>query len=231
MLTRGAGLIYITSREGKFLNVNPVLLELFGYAKEEMVNKLDVREIYVYPEERERFQQRIEKSGSLRDYAVTFKKKNGTEMDCTLTSTVRRSVEGTILGYQGIIRDISEQKRTERLRDDVQRMMRHDLKSPLIGIVGFAELLLKAENLTEKQRKKARMIRALGEKMLGFIDRTRALFQMEKGSYELNPQKINLLGVLRATEEALRPLAVRRRTNLVINVRGGLLIKRLSMRL
>ena len=44
--------IYITSREGKFLDVNPALLELFGYTREEMIDKLDVREIYVYPGER-----------------------------------------------------------------------------------------------------------------------------------------------------------------------------------
>jgi len=55
--------IYITSREGKFLDVNPALLELFGYTREEMVNKLDVREIYVYPGERDTFQQEIEKKG------------------------------------------------------------------------------------------------------------------------------------------------------------------------
>jgi PAS domain S-box-containing protein len=212
--------IYITSREGKFLDVNPALLELFGYTKEEMVNRLDVREIYVYPEERERFRLQIEKTGSLKDYAVTFKKKNGTEMDCTLTSTVRRSADGTILGYQGIIRDITEQKRTERLRDDVQRIMRHDLKSPLIGIVGFAELLFRAENLTEKQRKEVRLIPELGEKMLGFIDRTRDLFQMEKGTYELNPRKVDLSCLLLQIKESLMPLSVRKGIKLLFSLYG-----------
>ena len=37
--------IYITSREGKFLDVNRALLELFGYTREEMVDKINVREI------------------------------------------------------------------------------------------------------------------------------------------------------------------------------------------
>jgi len=131
---------------------------------------------------------------------------------------VRRSAGGIILGYQGIIRDITEQKHIERLRDDVQRMMRHDLKSPLIGITGFAELLLKGENLTEKQRKETHMIRELGEKMLGFIDRARDLFQMETGSYELNPQKVNLSSLLLQIKEVLMPLAVRKKTKLVFRV-------------
>ena len=212
--------IYITSREGKFLDINPALLELFGYTREEMIDKLDVREIYVYPGERDTFQQEIEKKGSVRDYEVKFKKKSGTEMDCILTSTVRRYADGDILGYQGIIRDVTEQKRIERLRDDVHRMMRHDLKSPLVGIVGLAGLLLKGDNLTEKQRKETSMIQELGERMLGFIDRTRDLFQMEEGSYELNPQEVNLLGILRRIEKELKPLALRKRTNLVFTLFG-----------
>ena len=212
--------IYITSREGKFLDINHSLLELFGYTREEMVGELDVREIYVHPGERDTFQQEVEKNGSLRNYEVKFKKKNGAEMDCILTSNVRRSANGDILGYQGIIRDVTEKKRIERLRDDVQRMMRNDLKSPLIGIIGLAGLLLKGDNLTEKQRKETHMIQELGERMLGFIDRTRYLFQMGEGSYELNPQEVNLFGILRRIEKELKPLASRKRTNLVFTLFG-----------
>ncbi|MBW2105004.1 MAG: hypothetical protein JRI26_03015 [Deltaproteobacteria bacterium] len=40
------------------------------------------------------------------------------------------------------------------------------------------------------------MIQELGERMLGFIDRTRDLFQMEKGSYMLKPQEVNILSLL-----------------------------------
>jgi PAS domain S-box-containing protein len=212
--------IYITSREGKFVDINPALLELFGYTREEMIDKLDVREIYVYPGERDTFQQEIEKKGSVRDYEVKFKKKNGTEMDCVLNATVRRSAKGDILGYQGIIRNVTEQKRIERLRDDVHRMMRHDLKSPLVGIIGLAGLLLKGDNLTEKEREEIGMIQELGERMLGFIDRTRDLFQMEQGSYELHPQEINLLGILGRIEKELKPLALRKKTDLVFTLFG-----------
>jgi len=141
-------------------------------------------------------------------------------MDCLLTGVIRRSNDGSILGYQGIIRDVTEQKRIERLRDDVHRMMRHDLKSPLIGIMGLAGLLLKGGNLTEKQRKETGMIQELGERMLGFIDRTRDLFQMEEGSYQLNPQRVNLLSTLQRIEKTLKPLALRKRTNLVFTLFG-----------
>ena len=106
--------IYITSRQGEFLDVNPALLELLGYTREEMIDKINIKSIYVDPADRDRFQREIEKKGSVRDYEVKFCKKNGTEMDCLLTSTVRRSPDGTVLGYQGIIRDVTARKRAER---------------------------------------------------------------------------------------------------------------------
>jgi PAS domain S-box-containing protein len=212
--------IYITSREGKFLDVNPALLELFDYSREEMINKLNVLEIYVYRGDRDTFQQKIEEKGSVKDYEVKFRKKNGTEMDCILTGTVRRTKEGRIVGYQGIIRDITEQKRIERLSDDVHRMMRHDLKSPLIGIIGIAGLLLKGNNLADKQRKDAAMIQKLGERMLGFIDRTRDLFEMEQGSYELKRYEVNLFTMFQRIIKELEPLVLKRRTYFVFTVLG-----------
>jgi len=212
--------IYITSREGKFLDVNRAMLELFEYTKEEMIDTLNREEIYVYPGDIDTFQKEIEKNGSVRDYEVKFCKKNGTEMDCLLTGSVRHSSTGRILGYQGIIRDVTEQKRVERLRDDVQRMMRHDLKSPLIGIIGLAGLLLKGKNLSNKQDSAARMIQELGERMLGFIDRTRDLFQMEQGSYTLKPQEVNICSVLRRIKKTLKPLVLKRNTNCLFTLFG-----------
>lgn len=212
--------IYITSRDGKFLDVNRALLELFEYTKEEMIDRLNVEEIYAYPGDRVTFQKEIEKKGSVRDYEVKFRKKNGTEMDCLLTGSVRHSSTGRILGYQGIIRDVTEQKRIERLRDDVHRMMRHDLKSPLIGIIGLTGLLLKSKNLTDKQNESARMIQELGERMLGFIDRTRDLFQMEQGSYTLKPEKVNILVVLQRIKKTLQTLALKRNTHFVFTIYG-----------
>jgi len=212
--------IYITSREGKFLDVNRALLELFEYTKEEMIDTLNVDEIYVYPGDRDTFQKEIEKNGSVRDYEVKFCKKNGTEMDCLLTGSVRHSSTGRILGYQGIIRDVTEQKRIERLRDDVHRMMRHDLKSPLIGIIGLTGMLLKTKNLTDKQNSAARMVQELGERMLGFIDRTRDLFQMEQRSYTLKPQEVNILSVLQRIKKTLKPLALKRSTDFVFTMYG-----------
>ena len=107
--------IYITTREGRFVDFNPAMMELFGYPREELL-RLYAQDTYVQPEDRPRFQKEIEQKGAVRDYEVKLRKKDSTEIDCLLTSTVRRAKDGSILGYQGIIRDITEQKQAEEER-------------------------------------------------------------------------------------------------------------------
>ncbi|UCE33909.1 MAG: PAS domain S-box protein [Deltaproteobacteria bacterium] len=106
--------IYITTREGAFSDFNQAFLDLFCYTSEELT-RIKAHETYADPADRSRFQKEIEDNGSLRDFEVKLRKKDGTEMECLLTASLRRAPDGRILGYQGIIRDISQQKRAEEL--------------------------------------------------------------------------------------------------------------------
>ena len=113
--------IYVTSREGEILDANHFMLDLFGYSREEMLG-LNARKTYVYPEDRIKFQQEIERNKFVRDYEMKLRKKDGTEMDCLLTADVRHADDGSILGYQGIIRDITELKQiVNELHTEKQR--------------------------------------------------------------------------------------------------------------
>jgi PAS domain S-box-containing protein len=88
------------------------MLDLFGYSREEMIG-FNARETYLHSEDRLKFQQAIEREGFVRDYEINLRKKDGAEMECLLTAIVRKTADGNIAGYQGIIRDITERKRME----------------------------------------------------------------------------------------------------------------------
>lgn len=118
LFSESADAIYFTTTDGVLEDANPALLSLFGYSREELIARLNVRELYFDPRDRLVFQSEIEAKGFLRNFPVTLRRKDGAPMDCLLTSSIRRSEEGELLGYQGIIRDVTEQKRGERaLRD------------------------------------------------------------------------------------------------------------------
>ena len=142
--------IYINTREGQFIDANQSMLDLFGYTREEML-KINKSELYANPNKRSAVTKELEEKGFLRDYETKYKKKDGTDVDCLLTASLWRSYDGSIRGYQGIIRDISEKM---RLRDQLAKAQKmeamglmaggvaHDLNNILSGIVSYPELLL-----------------------------------------------------------------------------------------
>ncbi len=105
--------ILITTTEGEFIDFNQAALDLFGYDREEMMG-MNIREFYVSVDDRVEFQKEIAKKGSVTDYEVNLRKKSGKKMNCLFTMAVRKRGK-TVLGYHGIVRDITEQKWAEKL--------------------------------------------------------------------------------------------------------------------
>jgi PAS domain S-box-containing protein len=104
--------IVVNRPTGEFIDFNQAALDLFGYTKDEMA-QLKAQELYIDPTVRDRFRQEIERTGAVKDFELTCRRKDGTEIDCLLTSTACQARDGSILCYQGIIRDITEHKRAQ----------------------------------------------------------------------------------------------------------------------
>ncbi|RZA35519.1 MAG: response regulator [Lysobacteraceae bacterium] len=70
-----------------------------------------------------------------------------------------------------------------RLREDVDRITRHDLKSPIAVALHGSQALL-VSPLTPAQREQAHMIETAAENALEMINRTLDVYKMEQGSYQ-----------------------------------------------
>ncbi len=117
-------MIYLSSRDGRWVDVNPAGVELLGYAsREELLATPDsAQKAYVNPDDRKRFQAAIEKDGFVKDYEVAFKKKNGTPIQVAITASVREQ-NSVVLGYEGIIKDITAAKRAQEQIEQERRLV------------------------------------------------------------------------------------------------------------
>lgn len=91
-----------------------------------------------------------------------------------------------------VFKDISEKKRVEKLRENTQRIMNHDLKNPLNSIIGLSDMILMKNKFDLSSKKYIKTINDSGKTMQMMIDSTLNLFKMEEGMYQIMAEDVNL---------------------------------------
>lgn len=107
-------MIFVSDAAGQLLDLNPAGLTLLGLPSEAAGASLpNIREIFQDSRDWDTFKARVEREGYARDLEVALKLADGDRVPVLLTGIVRRDKEGHISGYEGIVKDITERKRSE----------------------------------------------------------------------------------------------------------------------
>lgn len=218
--------VCITDHGGRFEYVNPHYRRLYGYSSEQLLGRHFT--LVVPDSDKERLSHLhnafIEAGGGAGELRGEWNvhRADGTPLTILADAayledtegkpkkvtfvvdiTERKHMEGelqdTISELHG---EIQERRRLEATKQEVERMMRHDLRNPLNGILTAADLLLR-EDLPESRRELVLAIRDSGHRLDTMISSSMDYVRMEEGSYELDPQPVNLLDVFRAVESQL----------------------------
>jgi two-component system NtrC family sensor kinase len=128
--------LFISSKEGKFLDCNQALLDMLGYpTKEEFLSIHIAQDLYVNSEDRKLFQERVERDGYVKDMEVKFKKRNGETLTVLLTGHSITNEKGDVIGYEGINLDITERKQIEDELREANEFFMNLIESSVDGII------------------------------------------------------------------------------------------------
>jgi two-component system NtrC family sensor kinase len=128
--------LFISTNEGRFLDCNQALLDMLGYEDKGEFLKIEIaRDLYVNPRDRRRFQRLIEREGSVKDFEVDFKRKDGEVITILLTAHVLRGPDGEVIGYEGLNIDISERKKMERELREANDFLINLIEGSVDGII------------------------------------------------------------------------------------------------
>jgi CheY-like chemotaxis protein len=107
-------------------------------------------------------------------------------------------------------KDIALALENAQLREDVERITQHDLKNPLGIIMGFSEMMKDDAELSEDIRESAGYMEEAAYKMLSMINSSLDLYKMEKGTYSYQPEKIDIVKVIKRVFLELESVAMAR---------------------
>ena len=139
--------IFQTTPEGRYLDVNPALARMYGYATpEEMIADLtDIdRQLYVEPGRRAEFVRRMHEEGSVTDFESQVRGRDGRGFWISENARrVRDEANGEVLTYEGMVQDITERKRAA----DQLLALNAELKTALENLQATQQQVIQQERL------------------------------------------------------------------------------------
>ena len=183
---------------GRFLQANPAIVRMFGYASTEEFMQVPVANLYVDHADRARFVKEVQRDGHARNRLLALRRKDGTPFVGSCTATPHYNSEGEIEWMDGVMEDATERhaaaEEIQRAKDAAESanraksaflaMMSHEIRTPMNAVIGMSGLLLDGQ-LTAEQRDFARTIRNSGEALLTIINDILDFSKIEAGKLEL----------------------------------------------
>jgi len=190
------GIAFIND-SGDFIDANKALRELLGYTKKEL-SEMNLVKSFVDNEERtlKRLIRTKLKKGTDCKFDCEYKKNNGETAHCS--TIINHAPEATNKGhYIAIIEDKSDQQKNIELHEDIERITRHDLKTPLSGMIAVPELLRQTGGLSVIQLNLIQLLEDSATTMLNMINMSMDIYKMEKNTYKLTPSLVDILMLIR----------------------------------
>ena len=119
--------VFITSKDGRLVDLNDAAVELFGYSSRDELLQKKMPYVYANKEERAKHARVIAECGYVKEYPIDLRRKDGSVRHALITAVARYDVSGRTIGFQGTIRDVTEQRRVEKelrkYREDLESMV------------------------------------------------------------------------------------------------------------
>ncbi len=149
LIDNAPDLRYRTDMEGKIVFVSASIQKLSGYSQEEAIGMRMAEEIYVNPEERDEFLSLLNDKGHVENFEAQLKKKDGSTWWASTSAHFFKDLHGSILGVEGVTRDMTERKSLQERLQQAQKMeaigtlaggIAHDFNNILSVVIGYAEM-------------------------------------------------------------------------------------------
>jgi PAS domain S-box-containing protein len=215
------GLITI-DRVGIIQRYNPGCEAIFGYDQEEVIGR-NVNMLIPGTEGRnhDAYMRRYERTGEARFIGkrreVSGRHKSGRLVDIEVA--IAEIKVGDEVLFSGIVRDITERKRVERLKSEFVSTVTHELRTPLTSIMGSLALLRSGAlgKLNEKAMRMLVLAHDNGERLVNLINDILDIDKIEAGALEFNLTDANLRDLITRAAQEINSYAEQYGVRIIVN--------------
>jgi len=186
--------IFQSTLKGNLINANPRMAKIFGYeSPESMIEEISNigKQLYVESFFRKVFIEKMSQQGTVSGFEIEVYKKNREKAWVSINARAVKEKNGSIRYIEGFLIDITERKKAEREKEELQsKLIRskkmealgllaggvaHDLNNVLSGIVGYPDLILMDLPKDSPLRKPILMMQDSGTKAAAIVQDLLAL--------------------------------------------------------
>lgn len=121
--------IFVTDTQCRIIDINGAGRKMLGIEKSDTLQQLSLNCCRNGDRQDGNpiLQQDIQEKGYVKDYETWLQCPDGTIRHCRLTATSRYDKHGTLLGYEGILRDITEEKKRQEAQQRFQKKLQEEI--------------------------------------------------------------------------------------------------------
>lgn len=197
--------IYASKLDGSIEVCNKSFCDLLGYSMEEVLNDTGFTlKRYKHTNDRKQLQDEVLKNGKVSNYEVTLINKAEKEIECSISANVWKDNDDIEIGYFGIIRDMTDQKKlatrdaqlkiaeaTAKMKNEFLANMSHEIRTPMNVVIGMTELL-KNTTLDDDQLEYVKSMKSSSENLMKIINAILDFSKIESGKMELEEKVFSL---------------------------------------
>lgn len=115
--------IYRSAEDGLLQTANSALIRMMGFNSFEELQNVHLKDVWVDPEQRTRMIERLRSEGSVLNYEVHLRRKNGDELIASFDARGTFNAEGRLVHFDTIVQDITQRVQAKM---ELERLARTD---------------------------------------------------------------------------------------------------------
>src|SRR5450631_3819439 len=233
------------SAAGTITDVNEATVKVTGVPRPELIGT-SFSDYFTDPDKANEGYQLVFDQGSVIDYPLTLRHRDGALTDVLYNASVYRDAADNVLGVFAAARDVTDRRRIERtlqeknvelehasrMKSEFLATMSHELRTPLNSVIGFSEALKDGlvGELTDSQKEYIGDIFTSGQHLLSLINDILDLSKVEAGMMNLEIEAVDVNKLLSNALSIVREKAAERRISLDLELDNNLGVTQLDMR-